>query len=385
MKAENRKYSITYHDGSKEIIIGTHNLPPQSQVRSVRLIKDPNPSQNAKNGSERLSERKYIVKYPDGTETLITGFHNLPDKTSVSAIYRVREDAPNTADTASEYLCFADFEYTCGGMANDIDFDAAYGQEILSVGLVVALRATGEAVDTFYQTIRPVHNRQLTGFCKNLTGLTQEEIDASDDFETVMKQAASFCKQYDFAHIYVFGNGDKQTLLKDQKRHQPVPGLTSFVSMLKSVDSTLSQMLFHSSLPISLENLKRICELDSHVAHHALSDARDLCSVWFCVTGETYNKACALQYQQERLRKAEYYRSRQFAALRLPEGSISPEKTVQKEKAITSALEVIAYLKETNQAQPFVSDMKLSAFCDDLLTLLGASDEHFDVQKKQKE
>ena len=123
MKAENRKYSITYHDGSKEIIIGTHNLPPQSQVRSVSLIKDPNPSQNTKNGSERLSERKYIVKYPDGTETLITGFHNLPDKTSVSAIYRVREDAPNTADTASEYLCFADFEYTCGGMANDIDFD----------------------------------------------------------------------------------------------------------------------------------------------------------------------------------------------------------------------------------------------------------------------
>ena len=61
MKAENRKYSITYHDGSKEIIIGTHNLPPQSQVRSVRLIKDPNPSQNAKNGSERLSERKYIA------------------------------------------------------------------------------------------------------------------------------------------------------------------------------------------------------------------------------------------------------------------------------------------------------------------------------------
>ena len=144
MKAENRKYSITYHDGSKEIIIGTHNLPPQSQVRSVRLIKDPNPSQNAKNGSEKLSERKYIVKYPDGTETLITGFHNLPDKTSVSAIYRVREDAPNTADTVSEYLCFADFEYTCGGMANDIDFDAAYGQEILSVGLVVALRASGE-------------------------------------------------------------------------------------------------------------------------------------------------------------------------------------------------------------------------------------------------
>ena len=55
------------------------------------------------------------------------------------------------------------------------------------------------------------------------------------------------------------------------------------------------------------------------------------------------------------------------------------------EKAITSAVEVIAYLKALNDTQPFVQDIKLMAFCDDLLALIGAPDECFTVQKSKKE
>ncbi|MBQ2368711.1 MAG: hypothetical protein II301_01145, partial [Peptococcaceae bacterium] len=55
------------------------------------------------------------------------------------------------------------------------------------------------------------------------------------------------------------------------------------------------------------------------------------------------------------------------------------------EKAITSAVAVIAYLKELNAAQPFVQDIKLMSFCDDLLALIGAPDECFSVQKTRKE
>ncbi|MBO5366211.1 MAG: exonuclease domain-containing protein [Peptococcaceae bacterium] len=387
MKAEHRRYKVTYFDGSKEEIIGTHNLPPQTQVRSIRLIKETKPHQNGKSNSAKLSERKYIVKHHDGTEELITGFHNLPDKTSVAAIHRVRDEQPQALQAESEYLCFADFEYTCGGMAEDRDFDVAYGQEILSAGLLVVKRETGEPMDTFYHTIRPAHNQILTGFCKNLTGLTQEEIDASDNFETVMKQAAAFCKQYDFAQIYVFGDTDRQMLLKDQKRHQPVPGLTNFIAMLQAVDGYLSGLLFQSALPIGLEKLKHICELDEPVIHHALADARDLCSVYFRVSGGQYNQTLARQYQSERINKAEYYRNRQFLSVRAPgrHGFEDAELAAQKENAITSALDVIAYLKSLNRSQPFVADMKLTAFCDDLLALLGAPEEHFAVQKTRKE
>jgi len=387
MKAENRKYKVTYFDGSKEEIIGTHNLPPQGQVRSIRLIKDSKPSQSSKNTSAKLSERKYIVKYPDGTEELITGFHNLPDKTAVASIHRVREEQPKELQAASEYLCFADFEYTCGGMADDVNFDVTYGQEILSVGLLVVKRESGEPIDTFYQTIRPAHNQTLTGFCKNLTGLTQEEIDVSADFETVMKQAAAFCKQYDFAQIYVFGDTDRQMLLKDQNRHNAVPGLKTFISQLQSVDSYLSNLLFHSSIPIGLEKLKHICELDEPVIHHALADAKDLSWVYFRITAGQYNQALAQQYQAERINKADYYRNRQFLSVRAPgrHGFEDAAQNAKKENAITSALDVIAYLRELNHTQPFVADMKLTAFCDDLLALLGAPEEHFAVQKTRKE
>ena len=387
MKAENRKYKVTYYDGTKEEIIGTHNLPPQSQVRSIRLIKEKQPPQNAKNTSKRLAERQYIVKYPDGSEELITGFHNLPDKTSAVAIHRVREEQPKELLATSDYLCFADFEYTCGGMAEDKQFDVTYGQEILSVGIVVAKRDTADIVDSFYQTIRPSHNQILTGFCKNLTGLTQEEIDASDDFETVMKQAAQFCKQYDFTQIYVFGDTDRQMLLKDQNRHNAVPGLKTLIAQLQSVDGYLSNMLFHSSLPIGLEKLKHVCELDEPVIHHALADAKDLCNVYFRVSNGQYNQRLVQQYQSERINKAEYYRNRQFLSVRVPgrHGFDDAAQNAQKENAITSALDVIAYLKNLNLSQPFVADMKLTAFCDDLLALLGAPEEHFAVQKVRKE
>ena len=189
MKAENRTYKVTYFDGTKEEIVGTKNLPPQSQVRSIRLVKGKQPPQSAKNNANKLSERQYIVKYHDGTEELITGYHNLPDKSKIASMHRVREEQANTADNTAPYLCFADFEYTCGGMTGDTPFDAAYGQEILSIGLVIADRKTGEPIDTFYRTVRPDHNQCLTGFCKSLTGLTQQEIDDSDNFETVMKEA----------------------------------------------------------------------------------------------------------------------------------------------------------------------------------------------------
>ena len=386
MKAENRTYKVTYFDGTKEEIVGTKNLPPQSQVRSIRLVKGKQPPQSAKNNANKLSERQYIVKYHDGTEELITGYHNLPDKSKIASMHRVREEQTNAASNTAPYLCFADFEYTCGGMTGDIPFDAAYGQEILSIGLVIAVRETGEPVDTFYRTVRPDHNQYLTGFCKSLTGLTQQEIDDSDNFETVMKETVAFCKQYDFQEIYAFGNGDKQIMLKDQKRHLPVPGLKSLIDKIHSIDSHLSKQLFQSSLPISLANLKELCRIDGPVQHHALSDAQDLCAVWFCVQNDNYDKAFAQQYQSERINRAEYYRERQFLSLRSPAKLASTEEEKQaQEKAITSAVDVIAYLKELNAAQPFVQDIKLMSFCDDLLALIGAPDECFAVQKSKKE
>ena len=347
MKAENRTYKVTYFDGTKEEIVGTENLPPQSQVRSIRLVKGKQPPQSAKNNANKLSERQYIVKYHDGTEELITGYHNLPDKSKIASMHRVREKQTNAASNTAPYLCFADFEYTCGGMTGDIPFDAAYGQEILSIGLVIAVRETGEPVDTFYRTVRPDHNQYLTGFCKSLTGLTQQEIDDSDNFETVMKETVAFCKQYDFQEIYAFGNGDKQIMLKDQKRHLPVPGLKSLIDKIHSIDSHLSKQLFQSSLPISLANLKELCRIDGPVLHHALSDAKDLCQVWFCVENGCYDKTFAQQYQSERINKAEYSRERQFLSLRSPgkQASTEAEKQAQ-EKAIASAVEVIAYLGE---------------------------------------
>jgi hypothetical protein len=72
MKAENRTYKVTYFDGTKEEIVGTENLPPQSQVRSIRLVKGKQPPQSAKNNAEwLLKQNLYNVAGSDMHNVLI--------------------------------------------------------------------------------------------------------------------------------------------------------------------------------------------------------------------------------------------------------------------------------------------------------------------------
>ena len=43
-------------------------------------------------------------------------------------------------------------------------------------------------VRTYYSPIHPIYNARLTGYCKELTGLTQKEIDEAPSYEAVFQE-----------------------------------------------------------------------------------------------------------------------------------------------------------------------------------------------------
>lgn len=99
-------------------------------------------------------------------------------------------------------LCFADFEFTCGG---NITGDKV---ELLSIGLVITDDDAQNVLDTFYDTVRPIKHPKLTKQCRKLTGLTQTIIDASFDAHFVCKKANAMLDKHGIDNILVWGNYD---------------------------------------------------------------------------------------------------------------------------------------------------------------------------------
>ncbi|MDE6034503.1 MAG: hypothetical protein K2G36_01135 [Ruminococcus sp.] len=112
-----------------------------------------------------------------------------------------------------KYICFADFEFTCGYCIHKLD------SEILSSGVVIC-DEDYIIKESFYCTSRPNRYPKMTKQCKKLTKLTQEEINNSPDSNDVMSIILRLVRKYGIDKIYVWGNFDRTGLSSDTKQHQ---------------------------------------------------------------------------------------------------------------------------------------------------------------------
>ncbi|KAL0486969.1 exoribonuclease [Acrasis kona] len=83
------------------------------------------------------------------------------------------------------FLCVIDFEATCD------DYNVNHGdqlQEIIEFPAVLLDTEVLKVVDTFQVFIKPEVEPILTDFCKNLTGITQDQIDNGINLLDAMKR-----------------------------------------------------------------------------------------------------------------------------------------------------------------------------------------------------
>ncbi|XP_060072524.1 3'-5' exoribonuclease 1-like [Ylistrum balloti] len=102
-----------------------------------------------------------------------------------------------------DYLLIIDFEATCEADT------PGYPHEIIEFPIVLINVHQNTVVDEFHSFCKPVLNPQLSEFCTELTGITQANVDAADEFPAVFQKVEEWMRE---KHL---GEGNKFAVVTD--------------------------------------------------------------------------------------------------------------------------------------------------------------------------
>ena len=155
--------------------------------------------------------------------------------------------------------------------------------EIISIGCVVIDDESKNELGRFYSTVKPKVNKTLTPFISTLTGITQEEIDAADDFITVSHRFKTFVDAFPGIKFYCWGNVDNKVVTSTSKINE-TEEFRNIVGTIENAQSNISKDIKYDgkciSKNIKLSKIRDIYGLEKREEHNALNDALTLADVF---------------------------------------------------------------------------------------------------------
>ena len=115
-----------------------------------------------------------------------------------------------TMSSAFTHIIVLDFEATCWEENKD--------HEIIEFPAIVLDLSTLEVVDRLEQFVKPVRKPILSEFCKNLTTITQEQVDGGISLQEALHTHHTFCQQYPNSILVTCGDWDLRTMLPEDCR-----------------------------------------------------------------------------------------------------------------------------------------------------------------------
>ncbi|MCW1921109.1 exonuclease domain-containing protein [Luteolibacter arcticus] len=112
-------------------------------------------------------------------------------------------------------LAIVDFEATCC----DKQSFPREQMEIIEIGSVAMDTASGDILSEFGTFVRPVRHPVLTDFCKTLTTITQNEVDAAPSFPEALAAFAAWLGQFGSPVFCSWGDYDRKQLQQDCDFH----------------------------------------------------------------------------------------------------------------------------------------------------------------------
>lgn len=149
--------------------------------------------------------------------------------------------------------------------------------EIIEIGAVKVDRS-GDVVDTFSEFVKPMVNPHLSGFCKSLTNISQEEVDGAEYFDRVVSRFKEWGEVYDDEYLLCSWGHDDSLLLRNDCRLHKIEEhwVNEFVDLKKSYRN-LKQLKHASGLKSTVK--KEGFEFTG-IHHRAISDAENLAKVF---------------------------------------------------------------------------------------------------------
>ncbi len=148
--------------------------------------------------------------------------------------------------------------------------------EILSLGCV-AYDTTTQKTYYFYQTTKPVYEKHLSTRCKDLTHLTQKEIDTSPSFTQVVTDFKAFMDKHHIQYLMTWGSSDYTSMkISFSYSHLSLKLRDDVLSTIVDIQPLISLLRDETRSQFSLQDMKEYYHLEGAVEHHALQDAKDL-------------------------------------------------------------------------------------------------------------
>jgi len=175
------------------------------------------------------------------------------------------------------YYVIVDFEATCEEI-NAPD----YPHEIIEFPAVLVSTELQQVVDHFQAYCRPVLNPTLSRFCMELTGITQEEVDAADTFPQVLRDFEAWLTKHKLGTKHKFlvvtdGPWDMGRFLYGQCKISGIP-YPQFAKKWINIRKTFSN--FYKCRRFSLKLMLEHLELNFEGRPHCgLDDARNIARV----------------------------------------------------------------------------------------------------------
>jgi len=170
-------------------------------------------------------------------------------------------------------LAIVDFEATCC----DQQTLPREEMEIIEIGSVAVNAATGDILSEFYTFIRPVRHPTLTGFCKSLTTITQNEVNAAPAFREALAAFAAWLAPFEHPVFCSWGDYDRNQLEKDRDFHGvPFPFLSGHRNLKKEFSKAIDSPK-RFGLGQALDHLRLNFE---GTPHRGIDDAKNIARVY---------------------------------------------------------------------------------------------------------
>lgn len=139
-------------------------------------------------------------------------FFCFTEKIEHAIIYTIVKEKRNKEES---YITL-DLEATCEDRKLLKEQNREFKNEIIEIG-AVKINEQGEIVDSFSQFVKPILKPVLTDYCKELTKITQTDIDEAEGFSIVLKAFQEWMGE-DY-QLCSWGFYDKKQLRLDCERH----------------------------------------------------------------------------------------------------------------------------------------------------------------------
>ena len=149
--------------------------------------------------------------------------------------------------------------------------------EVIEIG-AVKINDYGEIQDTYESFIKPTVNPILSGFCKRLTSIKQEQVNTARKFPKVLEEFKQWAGIYeeDF-HVCSWGQNDKKLFADDCMLHKLDTDWLQYYVNLKTQYDNLKGGVVKG-------NLKKIVAKEGFtftgIQHRAISDAENLAKIF---------------------------------------------------------------------------------------------------------